>query len=203
MRFPARPPKLIIVTAYGREEVFKEAEEGGFSGVLLKPVQPSMLFDAAIGALGGERSVGAEPAAVSGGASTDLEPLYGARVLLVEDSKLNVMVAKGLMEDAKLAIDVAENGQVAVQKVQAGNYDLVLMDMQMPVMDGIEATRAIRADARFVTLPIVAMTANAMASDRERCIEAGMNDHVAKPIEPAALFAALRRWIRPRERSTP
>ncbi len=124
-----------------------------------------------------------------------LERLFGARVLLAEDSKLNQMVAIGLMEDARLAIDVAENGEAAVRMVRAGNYDLVLMDMQMPVMDGIAATQAIRGDPRFAALPIVAMTANAMDSDRERCFEAGMNDHVSKPIDPDELFRALRRWI--------
>jgi len=189
-------PKLILVTAYGRDDVLKEAESSGFAGILLKPVQPSMLFDAAIRALGAEdMPVDARPQP-AGGPESELEPLFGARVLLVEDSKLNQMVAIGLMEDAKLVIEVAENGQIAVQMVQAGNYDLVLMDMQMPVMDGITATKAIRSDPRFATLPIIAMTANAMASDRERCIEAGMDDHVAKPIDPAELFSALRRWIK-------
>ncbi len=121
-------------------------------------------------------------------------------MLLVDDSKMNQMVAIGLMEDARLAIDVARNGQIAVDMVRANEYDLVLMDMQMPVMDGIEATKLIRSDTRFAHLPIVAMTANAMSGDRDACLEAGMDDHVAKPIDPVELFEALQRWIAPREK---
>ena len=126
-----------------------------------------------------------------------LEGLHGARVLLVEDSKLNQLVAIGLMGDAKLTIEVADNGEIGVQMVQARQYDLVLMDMQMPVMDGIEATKAIRSIRRLERLPIVAMTANALSSDRERCLAAGMNDHIAKPIDPDTFFRVLRQWIEP------
>jgi two-component system sensor histidine kinase/response regulator len=93
-------------------------------------------------------------------------------------------------------VDLAENGQVALGMIAGNDYDLVLMDMQMPVMDGVEATRIIRTNPRHVTLPIIAMTANAMASDREICLEAGMNDHIAKPIDPDQLFGVLLRWIR-------
>ena len=118
--------------------------------------------------------------------------------MLVEDNELNREVALGLLEDAHLAIETAENGQIAVQMVAEHNYDLVLMDMQMPVLDGLAATRAIRTKPQFQTLPIIAMTANVMDSDRQRCTEAGMNDHLAKPIDPEALFAALLRWIKPR-----
>ena len=125
--------------------------------------------------------------------------IRGARVLLVEDNELNREVALGLLEDAQLTIDIAENGQVAVRMVGENNYDLVLMDMQMPVMDGLAATRAIRLKPQFQSLPIIAMTANVMESDREKCTEAGMNDHLSKPIDPEALFAALLRWIKPRE----
>jgi CheY-like chemotaxis protein len=117
-------------------------------------------------------------------------------VLLVEDNEINQEVAFGQLEDAKVQVDLAENGEAAVRMVQDNRYDLVLMDMQMPVMDGIEATRAIRSDPRFGDLPIIAMTANAMAVDRERCLEAGMNDHIAKPIEPEELFRVLAQWIR-------
>lgn len=119
-------------------------------------------------------------------------------MLLVEDNELNREVALGLLSDADLSIDLAENGRVAVQMASAGKYDLVLMDMQMPVMDGIAATRAIRLNAELRTLPIIAMTANVMAHDIEQCVDAGMNDHVAKPIDPDALFTALLRWIKPR-----
>jgi two-component system sensor histidine kinase/response regulator len=125
------------------------------------------------------------------------EHLSGARVLLVEDARLNQMVAVGFMADAHLKVDIADNGEIAVRMVQSADYDLVLMDMQMPVMDGIEATKAIRSISRFATLPIVAMTANAMSGDRERCLAAGMNDHIAKPIDPDEFFSMLKRWIEP------
>ena len=105
-----------------------------------------------------------------------------------------------MLQDAGFRVDLAENGQIAVEMVGATHYDTVLMDMQMPVMDGVTATLEIRGDGRFGELPIVAMTANAMARDRERCIQAGMNDHVAKPIDPQALFKKLLEWITPGER---
>ena len=98
------------------------------------------------------------------------------------------------LEDAAIQVDLAENGEIAVRMAQKNDYDAVLMDMQMPVMDGIEATRAIRSDPRFQDLPIIAMTANAMAADREKCLNAGMNDHIGKPIDPDELFSVLLRW---------
>jgi signal transduction histidine kinase/DNA-binding response OmpR family regulator/HPt (histidine-containing phosphotransfer) domain-containing protein len=194
----AAPPHLVMVTAYGREEVLKQAEENKFENVLIKPVTPSTLFEAAAAALGAERETSDD---VHTGSAFDVSRTRGARVLLVEDNELNQEVAKGLLEEAKVSIDLAENGKVAVQMVREHDYDFVLMDMQMPVMGGIEATQVIRSDPRFRALPIIAMTANAMASDREKCLEAGMNDHVAKPIDPDELFSALLRWIKPREKN--
>ncbi|MFZ0522060.1 MAG: response regulator [Candidatus Acidiferrales bacterium] len=188
-------PQLVMVTAYGREEVLKQAEENSFANILIKPVTASMLFDSVVAVLGASNSKTYEVAAAP---SVALGQIRGARVLLVEDNELNREVATGLLEDAHLAIDTAENGQIAVQMVAEHNYDLVLMDMQMPVMDGLAATRAIRLKPQFQSLSIVAMTANVMESDREKCTEAGMNDHLAKPIDPGALFAVLLRWIKPR-----
>jgi len=196
----AAPPHLVMVTAYGREEVLKQAEAAHFENVLIKPVTASMLFDSAIEALSERRE--SQPEREAGPAkAVDLEQIRGARILLVEDNELNREVALGLLDDARLLIDTAENGAMAVEMVGKQNYELVLMDMQMPVMDGIAATRAIRANPQFGSLPIIAMTANAMASDRERCVEAGMNDHLAKPIDPDQLFGALLRWIKPRDRA--
>jgi signal transduction histidine kinase/DNA-binding response OmpR family regulator/HPt (histidine-containing phosphotransfer) domain-containing protein len=193
-------PQLVMVTAYGREEVLKQAEENAFANVLIKPVTASMLFDSAVGVLGAsQEKVYDNPV----GSTRELTRLRDARVLLVEDNELNREVALGLLEDAHMSIDLAENGEVAVQKVGEKKYDIVLMDMQMPVMDGIMATKAIRSDPRLCTLPIVAMTANVMAADRENCIKAGMNDHVAKPIDPDELFTVLLRWIKPREGDSP
>ncbi|HSZ76335.1 MAG TPA: response regulator [Chthoniobacterales bacterium] len=188
-------PQLVMVTAYGREEVLKQAEENSFANILIKPVTASMLFDSAVEALGGSSSKNYE---APSSPAVELEEIRGSRVLLVEDNELNREVALGLLEDAHLSIDIAENGRDAVEKVAEHNYDLVLMDMQMPVMDGLAATRAIRLKPQFRALPIIAMTANVMESDREKCTEAGMNDHLAKPIDPEALFACLLRWIKPR-----
>jgi two-component system, sensor histidine kinase and response regulator len=190
------PPHLVMVTAYGREDVLKQAGEHGFANVLIKPVTSSILFDTAIGALG--TSIDATDTVTTrkqAGPSFDVDRLRGARVLLVEDNKINQVVALGHLEDAELSFDLAENGEVAVRRVRDNDYDLVLMDVQMPVMDGLEATRVIRSDPRFRSLPIIAMTASAMAADRDLCLEAGMDDHIAKPIDPNHLFEVLLRWI--------
>jgi two-component system sensor histidine kinase/response regulator len=187
------PPHLVMVTAYGREEVLRQAEQTSFETVLIKPVTPSMLFDSVVQVMSAGN--GAVRQVQSASSELDLSPVRGARVLLVEDNELNREVAIGLLEDAHLSIDQAENGAVAIQQLTKQDYDLVLMDMQMPVMDGITATKAIRSNPRFASLPIVAMTANAMDRDREQCLAAGMNDHLGKPIEPSKLFEALLRWI--------
>ena len=186
-------PHLVMVTAYGREEVLKQAENNAFGSVLVKPVTASMLFDSAIQVLGENHESVKDVRATEG---VDLEQLRGSRVLLVEDNELNQEVAMGLLETAGMSIDLAENGMVAVRKVSENEYDIVLMDMQMPVMDGIAATKAIRSNPRFLSLPIVAMTANAMDSDREMCLQAGMVDHVAKPIDPDQMFATIKKWIK-------
>ena len=189
-----RHPHLVMVTAYGREEVLRQAEQNAFENVLIKPVTSSMLFDSVVQALSTEHP------AVAGTKSkapvqTELSPIRGACVLLVEDNELNREVALGLLEDAHLVIDQAENGAQAVQMIAAKDYDLVLMDMQMPVMDGISATKSVRSNPKYKSLPIIAMTANVMDRDREACLAAGMNDHVGKPIDPEELFATLLRWI--------
>ena len=124
--------------------------------------------------------------------------LHGRRVLLVEDNELNQEVAAELLREAGLTVELAPDGAVALAKVQATAYDLVLMDMQMPVMDGLAATRAIRALPGRADLPILAMTANTLPADRERCIAAGMNDQVPKPIDPEDLWSKLLRWLGPK-----
>ncbi|MFO1056232.1 MAG: response regulator [Dongiaceae bacterium] len=194
---PGHPPHLVMVTAYGREEVLKQAESSGFESVLIKPLSQSTLFETAVRALGAEEP-GQAPAGPAASSAFDPARTRGARILLVEDNELNQEVAQGLLEEAEVVVDLAGDGAAAVRKVAERDYDLVLMDMQMPVMGGIEATRIIKADPRHRDLPIVAMTANAMAADRELCLAAGMCDHVAKPVDPDQLFAALQRWIRPR-----
>ena len=198
------PPRLTIVTAYGRDELISSAERVGIHDVLIKPVSASLLFDTVVRLLGEGGSEAGQRLPVSvPRPSSDLSSIAGARILLVEDNDLNQQVATEMLTQAELVVDLADNGAVAVNQVARVDYDLVLMDMQMPVMDGIAATREIRREPRFASLPIVAMTANAMAGDRERCLEAGMQDHIAKPIDPEALWAALLRWIPPRPERAP
>ncbi|MDD2729535.1 PAS domain S-box protein [Malikia sp.] len=187
-------PLLLMVTAYDRDEAMPPAREAGISEVLTKPVSASTLFDALMRQTGGEaRPVSTEsPDALHWSAE-----LAGARALLVEDNELNQEVATEFLRTLGLLVDLAPDGAVALRKVQRQAYDVVLMDMQMPVMDGLSATRAIRQLPGLQALPILAMTANAMAEDRERCLEAGMNDHIAKPINVQELIDKLRCWVRP------
>jgi two-component system sensor histidine kinase/response regulator len=131
-------------------------------------------------------------------ASSALPAIYGARVLLVEDNELNQQVAFELLTGLGLQVDVANDGAESLEMLEKRQYALVLMDMQMPVMNGLQATEAIRADGRFGDLPVIAMTANVLAEDRQRCEQAGMNDFISKPIEPEVLCAILLRWIGPR-----
>ncbi|MDO8786498.1 MAG: response regulator, partial [Sulfuritalea sp.] len=191
-------PHIMMVTAYGHEEVIKGAEESGIEDVLIKPVNASTLFDAVVRILGGAVEGTRTAADLPTDTFEQLATIRGARILLVDDNDLNQEVATELLTDAGFVVDLAENGQIAVDKVRAAAYDIVLMDMQMPVMDGVTATREIRKEALFKDLPVVAMTANAMQGDRDRCMVAGMNDHVAKPIEPEDLWKVLLKWIKPR-----
>jgi PAS domain S-box-containing protein len=194
----SRTPHLMMVTAYGREEVIRDAETAGIDDVLIKPVSASVLFDSVVRILGGVADGVRAALDVPTDTAEQLAAIKGARILLVEDNELNQEVAIELLTDAGFVVDLAGNGQIALDSARVIDYDIVLMDMQMPVMDGVTATREIRKEERLKNLPVVAMTANAMRGDRERCIEAGMNDHVAKPIEPQDLWKALLKWIKPR-----
>jgi two-component system sensor histidine kinase/response regulator len=194
------PPVCMMVTAHSREELLRQVQASGVNldGLLIKPVAPSTLHDSIMAALG----VAAEPSrhTVAGrSARTDIETaLRGAHILLVEDNDMNREFALEILGRAGIQVDVASNGKEALEKIDCFHYDGVLMDCQMPVMDGFEATRRIRADGRFAALPVIAMTANAMAGDRERCADAGMNDHIAKPIDIDLMFLTLARWMKPR-----
>ena len=189
-----------MVTASDRDAARNVAATLVIGEVLVKPLNPSQLFEAVSRLLGAGITgrhpadpLPAEPAAA----------LAGARVLLVEDNEINQEVATELLQEIGLQVDLAEDGAVALQKIDQVPYDLVLMDMQMPVMDGLTATREIRKRPGRQDLPIVAMTANAMPGDRERCLEAGMNDHIAKPIDPKVLREKLERWIHAGGRTAP
>jgi len=190
----ALPPLLVMVTAYGRDETMGKAAQSGIASVLVKPVSPSLLFDATVSAFGAAR-LPASTQAPAVRAEVGLAAVRDARVLLVEDNDINQQVARELLQDAGVRVEVAANGLLALTMLEQNDYALVFMDMQMPVMDGLEATRALRRIDRLAGLPVVAMTANAMDQDRLKCIEAGMNDFLVKPIDPQALCAMLLRWI--------
>ncbi|QQE64285.1 histidine kinase [Leptolyngbya sp. BL0902] len=191
-------PHHMIVTAYGREEVFKQAHALDIRDVLIKPVSASMVFDSLVRLLGERVPGDVTPSYAPADDWMDrLRPIQGARILLVEDNEINQEVATELLKDAGLIVDVAENGRIGVDKAKTGHYALVLMDMQMPEMDGVAATIDIRRTPQLANLPIVAMTASVMQEDRQRCLEAGMNDHLAKPIEPDELWQTLLKWIPP------
>jgi signal transduction histidine kinase len=140
----------------------------------------------------------AAPALVAPPSLANLAAINGARILLVEDNEVNQIVASELLRDAGFIVDVADNGQIALDRIARVGYDLVLMDMQMPVMDGIAATLALRRMEQYQSLPIVALTANVMPRERQKCLEAGMNDLLAKPIEPREMRAMLLKWVKPR-----
>ena len=192
------PPLLLMLTAYGMEEVLQGARQVGIRDILLKPVSPSQLFDTLMRVFGVHDAEQQSLKTKNGDALPDVTSIAGARVLLVEDNEINQEVATDLLHEALLEVDLATDGSVAFEKVREQRYDIVLMDMQMPVMDGLTATREIRKLPWLRELPIVAMTANAMSGDRERCLDAGMNDHLAKPIDPEKLWSALLKWIKPR-----
>lgn len=126
--------------------------------------------------------------------------IKGSRILVVEDNEMNQEVAENILIDAGFIVDIAENGSVAIEMLKKSDYDIVLMDMQMPEMDGVTATKEIRKMKEFNQMPIIAMTANAMKGDRELCLEAGMNDYITKPIDLAELWKALRKWIKPKNK---
>jgi two-component system sensor histidine kinase/response regulator len=199
------PPLVLMVTAvHRRQDLIQGAERLGVAHVLAKPVNSSVLINTMM------QLKGHEPQHTRPGLGgryslleDDLKSIAGARILLVEDNEINQLVASEMLRNVGLQVDIAENGQFAVSLVAARMaeglpYDLVLMDMQMPVMDGVTASRQIRK-THGEGVPIVAMTANAMKSDRDLCMQAGMNDFVTKPINPEALWLSLLRWVTPRE----
>jgi two-component system sensor histidine kinase/response regulator len=185
------PPQTILVSAYGRDEVLYGVDSAQADGFLMKPVSPSMLIDVLIGLYATE--AGVIPAHLA-----KVETRFaGLTILLVEDNEINQQIARELLESVGIKVEIAGNGRIAVDMLLAAgskHYGMVFMDVQMPEMDGHVATRAIRAKTEFQKLPIIAMTAHAMVEERERCLAAGMNDHLSKPVNPEELYKAVRTW---------
>ncbi len=193
-------PAILMVTAFGREEVMREAGELGLDGFLIKPVTDSLLLETVTGIFAGRGPGSAVASPVPGAARVPSIPvppaiLAGARVLLVEDNAINREIVHDLLGDAGALVDTAVTGREALARLRDDPYDAVLMDIEMPVMDGLSAIRALRAEPGLGEVPVIAMTAQAMAGDRERSLAAGMNDHITKPIDPAHLYVVLAQWI--------
>ena len=196
-------PKLLLVTAYGRDDLWPRAQQAGVGGMLIKPIQKLALHTALNNLLQPNAdSDGTDPFQSNKMAEPDLSKIRGSRILLVEDNELNQQLATELLRQRNFAVDVAPNGQEALNVLRRQSYDLVLMDVQMPVMDGYEATHFLRRLPQFKELPIIAMTANALHTDREQALEVGMNDHIPKPIELQLLLSKLLQWIPPKKNET-
>jgi PAS domain S-box-containing protein len=204
---------LILMTAFGRENERQDAQKVGISAFLTKPIYPSTLFNAIMDAFGqGEPGTAREHQPITTMASIYKTRLKGCRVLVVEDNPTNQQVAQAVLEGAGILVEIAANGEEALAALQRAPYDAVLMDIQMPRMDGYEATRRIRREPRFSSLPVIAMTAHAMKGDDEKCLAAGMDDYIAKPIQQDRLFRTLWKAVKgragpegfaPRRRETP
>jgi two-component system, sensor histidine kinase and response regulator len=191
------PAPIILISASGKNGEIHRARQAGNAWFLVKPIKQSALFETILRIFGYETPSRAKTA----GDLVHLEEFSGVRVLLAEDNPVNQRVASEILALAGIDVDIARNGREAVEMVRKCRYDAVLMDVQMPMVSGIEATRAIRQELKQTALPIIAMTARTMYGDREKCLNAGMNDYVPKPIDRKELFASLRKNIPAPDRS--
>ncbi len=188
---------VIMISAFGCSESIEVAKDVKFSGTLSKPISPSTLLDSIMEAFGHKVKRTSRSNAQKDEELEAAKSLRGAKVLLVEDNEINQELALELLAGAGITAAVADNGQLALEILEKEQFDGVLMDCQMPVLDGYAATREIRKQERFKDLPVIAMTANVMAGDREKVINSGMNDHIAKPINVREMFTTMARWIKP------
>lgn len=191
-------PLIVMASAYSDDAIVKRAaQEAHVDGFLVKPVNQSVLFESII-----EVFDQTKPDTKKSMISVDEGEYYqariaGSKILVVEDNEINQQVAQELLEQANVSVLIANNGQEAIDIVEKEKLDGVLMDMQMPVMDGVTATKQIRTNPKFSELPILAMTANAMSEDIELCQKAGMQDHISKPVDPIKLYETIAKWITP------
>lgn len=187
-------PKILMVSAHANHEFITQIEQLALAGYISKPISASRMLDGIMNAIGREGILPVRRRTEEL-APQLLLPLQGKRILLVEDNEMNLEVASEFLEQVGIILSIATNGQIALDKLSQQHFDLVLMDCQMPVMDGYQATKAIRKRPELANLPVVAMTANAMAGDRDMCLRAGMNDHIAKPIEVNVLYQTLLKYL--------
>jgi CheY-like chemotaxis protein len=190
-------PTVIMVTAFGREEALNAAEGVQIQGYLTKPVTPSSLFDSIMLTMGHELSSDNRASNRQQEVDDGIAKLQGAKILLVEDNEINQELAYELLTSNGLKVEVANDGQQALDRLAKEFFDGVLMDCQMPIMDGYSATRKLREQAQFKDLPILALTANAMVGDHDKAVAAGMNDHIAKPINVQDMLTKMAKWITP------
>ncbi len=186
-------PAMIMVTAKAKEEVRMAAKETGINAFLLKPVYPSVMYNTLQEILGIAQKPLAAPPETSPPPS--MKNIRGAHILVVEDNAINQEVARAFLENAGMIVDIAGDGRACLDIMEKKSFDLILMDIQMPVLDGLETTRIIRNEKKIHHLPIIAMTAHAMAGDREKSLKAGMNAHLNKPVNPRKLYQVLRQFI--------
>ncbi len=192
----SKQPKIIMVTAYGRETIDTVFDQLNISASLSKPVTASTMLEAITEAAGGA-GVASPYCHIKQNNLSVEDALTGANILLVEDNEMNQELACELLQNVGANVTIAEHGQVALELIDTNYFDAVLMDCQMPVMDGYTATREIRKLERFNNLPIIALTANVMAEDLEQVKACGMNDHIGKPINVAQMYNTLASWIKP------
>jgi PAS domain S-box-containing protein len=186
-------PTVYLITGYGNQISYQEAQRAGISRILVKPMTPSTLNDALMELL--ENDMESKIPSSLKALEERLKQYQSVRILIVEDNQINQEIVGQLLEPFKFEIELAENGQEALSKIAQAKFDLILMDVQMPVMDGLAATTLIRGLPGWEAVPILAMTANAFEEDRRKCIEAGMNDHLVKPVEPELLYRCLIKWL--------
>ncbi|MBF0611438.1 MAG: PAS domain S-box protein [Magnetococcales bacterium] len=193
----AKPPVIVMVTAFGRQDVLEAAKDAGIEGIMLKPVTPSTLLDTIVSSHGGMELSDGETAVKASDQMNSTRNLQGVRILVVEDHEVNWQVMEGILHKAGALVTWAGNGQIALDLLIGGNkpFDCVLMDLQMPVVDGYDTTRILRHHFSKETLPIVAMTAHALKSERDKCMALGMNDYLTKPVHIKTLLASLAEVI--------
>ncbi|MBF0383827.1 MAG: response regulator [Magnetococcales bacterium] len=192
--------KMLLMTPFEHNEMFRpQGELASVDGYVSKPVNCSLLFDMIMEIFGKNIASIFKPQVDAIDQLEVIKKIGKARLLLVEDNAINQQVAKEILENIGLVVDIAKDGLEAISKVNVALYDLVLMDIQMPHLDGLQATAKIRSNPLHKSLPILAMTAHSMTGDRKMCLEAGMNGHLAKPINENLLYSALLKWIKPRD----